>query len=165
MISSVTNEDPEGHEMRRNMPLETSLDDMLWVQAMNSYRYLEQVWRRQSAPDNEFVLFHMLHRGLVDTPQRDRAFPMATRSMRYTAIVGERLWALIERERQRVGRRICCTFDIQLTLIPFRLTDWKGTCTKRGRTCRRLKRLSTGRTKESRKTSRHFEPWLKNRVE
>jgi hypothetical protein len=79
-----------------------SLDDIIWQQAINSYRYVEQVWRQRSAPNDEFMLFQMLHVGLVDVSPRDRPFPMATRSMRYSAILAEKLWAIAERERLRV---------------------------------------------------------------
>lgn len=84
-----------------------SLDDQIWLQTINSYRYVEKRWRNHDMTDDESVLFKLLHRGFTDATTEDRPFPMATRSMRFSSCVAERLWGLIDRDRKQVHLRRC----------------------------------------------------------
>ena len=79
-----------------------SLDDLLWQQSVSSFRYLTAKWIREDKTPDERILYRLIRRGLVDIDDRDKAFPMNTRSMRYSACVADRLWTLLERERIRV---------------------------------------------------------------
>ena len=80
------------------------MDDQLWHQAISSVRYIEEFHRGVRSEDGSNLhLFNLIRRGLVDPEQEDKMSEATTRAMRYTAIVGERLWAMVEGERARVS--------------------------------------------------------------
>ena len=54
-------------------------------------------------PNDERILYRLLHKGLLDIRDKDKQFFANTRSMRFTSVVAEKLWAIVERERLRVG--------------------------------------------------------------
>jgi hypothetical protein len=80
-----------------------SLDDMLWHQAMATYRHQSE-WREPCMVigQQEAVLFFLINRGLVDASNLDGPWHSSTRSMRYAAILTERLWSLVEYEQAKV---------------------------------------------------------------
>ena len=50
------------------------------------------------------VLFNQLWMGFIDPcPNFDLPMDAATRVMRYSAILVERMWAMVDEERSRVG--------------------------------------------------------------
>ena len=49
------------------------------------------------------VLFHLLNQGLLDQEVMDRLRDGATRVMRYSAVMGEWLWRLIDGKIAQVG--------------------------------------------------------------
>ena len=53
--------------------------------------------------DGTRVLFHLLNQGLLDQEVMDRPRDGATRAMRYSAAMGERLWRLIDGNIAQVG--------------------------------------------------------------
>jgi hypothetical protein len=59
-------------------------------------------------PDEERALFHLIEDGIIDASELDNPMPASTRSMRYTAVVADRLWSIIEREKKRVSLRLSC---------------------------------------------------------
>ena len=63
---------------------------------------MEDYWNRQLKTHNERLLWSLLTRGIYDHAPEDRPWDASTRSMRYSAIMGDRLWAMWESERDRV---------------------------------------------------------------
>ena len=53
--------------------------------------------------DDTRVLFHLLNQGLLDQEVMDGPRDGATRVMRHSAPMGERLWRLIDRNIAQVG--------------------------------------------------------------
>jgi hypothetical protein len=91
-------------EPQRGIVLEhLSLDDMLWHQAMATYRHQSE-WRqpRMVVGQQEAVLFYLINRGLVDASNLDGPWHSSTCSMRYAAILTERVWSLMEYEQAKV---------------------------------------------------------------
>ena len=79
-------------------------DDQMWYQAMVSSRYLEAHHRGRHRDDPHGQHFYwLLRRGIVNPSLEDRCNEFTVRSLRYSAIIGERLWAMIEGERARVS--------------------------------------------------------------
>jgi hypothetical protein len=91
-------------EPQRGIVLENlSLADMLWHQAMATYRHQSE-WRQSQVAvgQQEDVLFYLINRGLVDASALDGPWHSSTRSMRYAATLTERLWSLVEYEQVKV---------------------------------------------------------------
>ena len=59
--------------------------------------------KRKELPADQWVLYELLRHGVVDPRPRDRAFDVLTRSMRYSAAVTDRVWALLDKETTRVS--------------------------------------------------------------
>jgi hypothetical protein len=86
-----------------------TLDDRLWHQALVTNRFMTE--RRGFGvrrPDEERALFHLIEDGIVDASELDNPMPSSTRSMRYTAVMADRLWSIIEREKKRVSSWLSC---------------------------------------------------------
>ena len=79
-----------------------TLDDQLWYQCLASDRYMVEHRNRMQKTHDERLLWLMLRRGIYDQAPEDRPWDGAVRSMRYSAIMGDRLWSMIETERKRV---------------------------------------------------------------
>jgi hypothetical protein len=90
---------------RREWLFNLSLDDQLWHQSMVVLRNLDEERRGQSMTLEEQPLFHLIQLGVVDPPASDHPFESATRSMRYSAAIADRLWNLLREERERVSVR------------------------------------------------------------
>ena len=73
-------------------------------------KYLNDNHRgREEEKDNTF-LYYLLKRGVVDLDQWDRPNDTSVRNLRYTAVVGDRLWGMIEGERLRVSCLVAWSF-------------------------------------------------------
>ena len=93
------------------------LDDQLWVLAMSTARYCDEVRRgtggiRSTADDS--ILWRMIRQGVLDHSDSDKRWDSATRAMRHSAIIGDRLWSLLDQERDRVSQSL---IDQRLLLI------------------------------------------------
>jgi hypothetical protein len=74
------------------------------------------------------MLWTFLNVGLTDDSTKDKQWATSIRAMRYTAVVAERLWALLKEERTRVRLlRLLHLSYISLTIL-HRLIVLKGTC-------------------------------------
>ena len=51
---------------------------------------------------NDTALYHLINVGVRDMDAIDKPWDASTRSMRYTACLGDRLWTMITREQNRV---------------------------------------------------------------
>jgi len=81
-----------------------SLDDVLWHQAIVTIQELEYTHSRDLAKtEDDNVLWSLLVTGLSDPTDNDGQWSTAIQSMRYSLAIGEHLWALIKKEKSRVG--------------------------------------------------------------
>ena len=82
------------------------LDDQIFSMSVIAQHHLEsrrEILTSDRVEDNARVLFHLLNRGLLDQEVMDRPRDGATRAMRYSAAMGERLWRLIDGNIAQVG--------------------------------------------------------------
>src|ERR1700753_3141772 len=89
----------------RIIPVKYSSDDHLWFWAMASARSrLERSLQRLPfGNDTDPVMQGMISLGIYDWDKVERPFDTSTRAMRYTAVLGDRLWSLAKKERERVS--------------------------------------------------------------
>ena len=82
------------------IPVEYSFDDRLWFWAMASARSrLERSLQRLPfGNDTDPVIQGMISLGIYDWDKVERPFDASTRAMRYTAVLGDRLWSLAKKE-------------------------------------------------------------------
>src|SRR5882762_3138622 len=81
-----------------------SLNDLIWHQAIMTMQELEFTHPRSPVvPDEDDALWSILATGLIDPSDHDGRWATAIRSMRYSALMGERLWSMIGKEKSRVG--------------------------------------------------------------
>src|SRR5882762_1504581 len=81
------------------------MDDTLWSLALALGCHMKEV-RKPAARNwthDERAMFHLLEGGLFDARAQDKPWDTSTQSMRYTAVMGDRLWSMYETERNRVG--------------------------------------------------------------
>ena len=87
------------------IPVEYSFDDRLWFWAMASAhsRLERSLQRLPFGNDTDPVIQGMISLGIYDWDKVERPFDASTRAMRYTAVLGDRLWSLAKKERERVS--------------------------------------------------------------
>ena len=80
------------------------LDDRLWQQAIGLERHLLVV-RQGDAPNwsaEERALHQFLHMGTIDLQPEHAHSNGSVRAMRYSALLADRLWSMLDEERERV---------------------------------------------------------------
>src|ERR1700753_1015232 len=84
-------------------------DDRICFWAMGTARIHDKRIRRGEVLSsvNNIAVQNLIHLGIYDWTAEDRPWDGSTRSMRYAAVVSDRLWELLRLERQRVGASIC----------------------------------------------------------
>ena len=107
----------KGHEYRTHWPTGVVLDDVLWSQSIGVEHYFQEVWNRQalSWTHDEQVLASLMHLGSLDSRPEDRPMDSSVRAMRHSTALADRLWAMVEVERSRVGA------SVSITLSPINL--------------------------------------------
>ena len=92
-------------------------NDQTWIGGIAGLRNLE--WRRsEDMPTSDRLLFHQLRLGLIDPrPNYDPPKDAATRAMRYSALLVEHMWTMVDRERARVCDVLHQLFGCRLTLL------------------------------------------------
>ena len=83
-------------------------DDMMWQQALMTQCYWQE-YRQPRAPNfthDERILSRLIRQGIHDVGSYDKNWDSSIRSMRHSAAMADRLWAMLEIERERV--RIVC---------------------------------------------------------
>ena len=81
---------------------ELTVNDQTWIGGIAGLCNLEQR-RNEDMPTSDRLLFHQLRLGLIDPrPNYDNPKDTATRAMRYSALLVERMWTMEDRERARV---------------------------------------------------------------
>ena len=79
-----------------------TVNDQTWIGGIAGLRNLERR-RAEDMPTSDRLLFHQLQLGLIDPrPNYDNPKDVATRAMRYLALLVERMWTMVDRERARV---------------------------------------------------------------
>src|ERR1700755_1120109 len=84
-------------------------DDRIWFWAMGTaWTHDERIRRREvMSSANDVAVQNMIRLGLYDWTAEDHPWDGSMRSMRYAAVVSDRLWELLCLERQRVGASTC----------------------------------------------------------
>ena len=81
---------------------ELTVNDQTWIGGIAGLCSLERR-RNEDMPTSNRLLFHQLRLGLIDPrPNYDNPKDVATRAMRYSASLVERMWTMVDRERARV---------------------------------------------------------------
>ena len=96
---------------------ELTINDQTWIGGIAGLCNLE--WRRsEDMPTSDQLLFHQLRLGLIDPrPNYDPPKDAATRAMRYSALLVERMWIMVDREHARVRNVVHQLFGCRLTLL------------------------------------------------
>ena len=90
------------NQLHRSWVDRITLDDQLWFQAICTSR--SQGLRLQGGlPHNDGWLWKLIQLGYLDGREADRPWDASTRSMRYAAILVDRLLGALETERARVS--------------------------------------------------------------
>jgi len=101
-----------------------SLGDQLWHQAMIVDRRQTLVHRDRVSTQDEKILMYLIERGVVDHSAFDQKNAAATRAMRHSAAMADRLWAMLDREKEKVRLLYgLCYPSIDQLLRP---VAWKG---------------------------------------
>ena len=79
-----------------------SLNDQLWHQALVMDHVLELL-RGSEQGLNDAMMWMLLRQGVIDANVVDKLWDGSTQSMRYSAVLMERLWGLLAGERTRVS--------------------------------------------------------------
>src|ERR1700753_2257983 len=79
-------------------------DDRIWFWVMGRARIHDEHIRRGEVMSsaNDVAVQNMIRLGQYDWTAEDRPWDGLMRSMRYAAVVSDRLWELLRLERQRV---------------------------------------------------------------
>ena len=81
---------------------ELTVNDQTWIGGIAGLCNLERR-RNEDMPTSDQLLFHQLRLGLINPrPGFDNPKDAATRAMRYSALLVERMWTMVDRERARV---------------------------------------------------------------
>ncbi|KAF9642300.1 hypothetical protein BDM02DRAFT_3193524, partial [Thelephora ganbajun] len=96
VISQEDNEFP-----RRQYTSGCSFDDIVWQQAIRACKNMDHNRRGHDMGDEEKVLFNLVFVGIIDHQEFDEPHKWSSQSIRYSAVVADRLWALHEAECTR----------------------------------------------------------------
>ena len=77
-------------------------DDLVWHQSMVSLRRLETHRQAHFSDPDDAIYWRLLLRGITDFDQSERPNDASTRAIRYSAIMNDRLWAMLQGERVSV---------------------------------------------------------------
>ena len=79
-----------------------TVNNQTWIGGIAGLHNLEQR-RSEDMLTSDRLLFHQLRLGLIDPrPNYDNPKDVATRAMRYSALLVEQMWTMVDRERARV---------------------------------------------------------------
>ena len=93
-------------EISNDFPTSMVLDDQIFsmsVIAQHCLKARREILTAEGVDNDTRVLFHLLDQGLLDQEVMDRLRDGATRVMRYSAAMGERLWRSINGNITQVG--------------------------------------------------------------
>ena len=93
-------------EILNDFPTSMVLDDQIFGTSVVAQHCLEarrEILTAEGVDNDTRVLFHLFKWGLLDQEVMDRPRDGATRAMRHSAAMGERLWRLIDGNIAQVG--------------------------------------------------------------
>ena len=94
-----------------------TVNDQTWIGGIAGLPNLERR-RSKDMPTSDHLLFHQLRLGLIDPwPNYDNPKDVATRAMRYSALLVECMWTMVDRDRARVRNVLYQLFGCRLTLL------------------------------------------------
>ncbi|KAF9642276.1 hypothetical protein BDM02DRAFT_3193564 [Thelephora ganbajun] len=76
-------------------------DDIVWQQAIGALKNLDHSHQGQDHGDDEHTLFSLVQVGLVDHQPFDLPHKWSSRSIQYSAVVADHLWAMHTAEKAR----------------------------------------------------------------
>src|ERR1700753_2577474 len=109
-MTHVDHQDPnDPHWYRKMAVLEYIANDRIWFWAMGTARIHDERIQHGEVllSANDIAVQNMIRLGIYNWTAEDRPWDGSTRSMRYAAVVSNRLWQLLRLERQRVGAATC----------------------------------------------------------
>ena len=77
-------------------------DDLVWHQSIVSLERLQTFRGGLRADPDDAVFWNLLMRGVLDMEPEERPTDASTRAVRYLAVMGDRLWAMVQGESLRV---------------------------------------------------------------
>ena len=77
-------------------------DDLVWHQSIVSLERLQTFRGGLRADPDDAVFWNLLMRGVLDMEPEERPSDASTRAVCYSAVMGDRLWAMVQGERLRV---------------------------------------------------------------
>ena len=95
-------ENPE-EDFRNVLKKRLSVDDLVYHGSLVAFHKNQLDRRADNMPLNDTALYHLINVGARDMDAVDKPWDTSTRSMCYTACLGDRLWTMITREQNRVG--------------------------------------------------------------
>ena len=101
-------------EVSNNFPTGMVLDDQIFSLSIVAQHCMEarrEILTADGVDEDTRVLFHIMNQGLLDQEIMDRPRDGATRAMRYSTAMGERLWKLSDGNIAQVGGLEAYSFD------------------------------------------------------
>ena len=96
---------------------ELTNNDQTWIGGISDLCNLERR-RFKDMPTSDRLLFHQFQLGLIDPrPNYNPPKDAATRAMRYSALLVEHMWTMVDRECARVCDVLPQLFGCRLTLL------------------------------------------------
>ena len=77
-------------------------DDLVWHQSIVSLERLQTFRGGLRADPDDAVFWNLLMRGALDLTPEERPNNASTRAIHYSAVMGDRLWAMVQGEHLRV---------------------------------------------------------------
>ena len=109
-MTRVNHQDPNDPLWyRKTVVPEYIADNRIWFWAMGTAQIHDECIQHGEVMSsaNDVAVQNMIRLVLYDWTPEDRPWDGSTRSMRYAAVVSDRLWELLRLERQRVGASTC----------------------------------------------------------
>ena len=77
-------------------------DNLIWHQSMVSIQHLETHRQAHLSDPDDAIYWRLLLRGIADLDVVERPNDASTRAIWYSAVMSDRLWAMVQGERVRV---------------------------------------------------------------
>ena len=94
-------ENPE-EDFRNVLEKQLSVDNLVYHGSLVAFHRNQLDRRVDDMPLNDTALYHLINIRVHDMDAVDKPWDASTRSMRYAACLGDRLWTMVTREQNRV---------------------------------------------------------------
>ena len=85
-------------DFRNILEKRLSVDDLMYHGSLVAFHKNQLDHQVENMPLNDVALYHLINVGIRDMDAIDKPWDALTRSMRYAACLGDRLWTMISRE-------------------------------------------------------------------